>query len=738
MSPVRETRPPRRAARAVAIMGLALVAAACGDRPEEAPPPPTPPPPAGTQAMIDRLAAIEDPADYARLAAEWEARPAPDDLRGRLTWQAVRAQLLSRAGRIADARVQLEETLAAIDRLPGQVPADSRGELLDLYAIVVLWGALEDACLADFEPCLFPPPALSSPGSAQAARALELYLELVATNPGNPQWRWLVNIAAMAAGRYPDAVPVDWRLPDASLRPEDDIGRFVNRAEALGVDAPGRAGGSIMEDLDGDGDLDLMASSLSLTDGLRVYRNDGGRFVDTSLEAGVAGLTGGLNMIHADYDEDGDVDVFVLRGGWSIEGQPNSLLRNDGGGRFEDVTEAAGVLSTFAGQTASWVDFDGDGDLDLFIGNESDPRISPPQLAPAELYRNDGEGRFTEIAADVGLDVIGYIKAVAWGDYDDDGRPDVYLSRYPEPNQLFRNEGPGADGAWRFRDVTAELGVAEPVESFPAWFWDYDNDGHLDLFVSGYRLAPGDVLAEYLGRPDVGALPRLYRNRGDGTFEDATAAAGLERILYTMGSNYGDLDNDGWLDFYAGTGEPNLRAIMPNRMFRNDRGRFLDVTRSGGFGHMGKGHGVAFGDLDADGDQDLYVVIGGAVLGDVGENVLWENPGHGHRWITLRLEGVEANRSAIGARLRVDVETPSGARSIHLLVGSGGSFGSSSLQQEIGLGDATAISGIEISWPGSGTVDRLGPVPLDAVYAVREGGGRAEPVEVAPTPLGGG
>jgi hypothetical protein len=188
-----------------------------------------------------------------------------------------------------------------------------------------------------------------------------------------------------------------------------------------------------------------------------------------------------------------------------------------------------------------------------------------------------------------------------------------------------------------------------------------------------------------------------------------------------MGANFGDLDNDGWLDIYVGTGEPDYRALVPNRVFRSAGGeRFLEVTSSGGFGHLGKGHGVAFGDLDGDGDQDIYQVIGGAREGDVGKNILFENPGHGNRWLTLRLEGVRANRSGIGARVTVRVETPDGPRAIHRLVGSGGSFGASSLQLEIGLGNATALDEIEIRWPGGESEVHRG-LFLDRVYRIVEG-----------------
>jgi hypothetical protein len=196
-----------------------------------------------------------------------------------------------------------------------------------------------------------------------------------------------------------------------------------------------------------------------------------------------------------------------------------------------------------------------------------------------------------------------------------------------------------------------------------------------------------------------------------------------------MGANFGDLDNDGFLDCYFGTGDPHFGTLVPNRMFRNAEGKaFQDVTTSGGFGHIQKGHGIGFGDLDNDGDQDIYAVMGGAFAGDVYQNILLENPGHGNHWITLRVQGRESNRSAIGARIRVTVQSPAGRRHIHATVGSGGSFGASSLQQEMGLGDASAIVAIQVQWPREDGLEDFPGVPLNGVYEILEGTAKLVPI----------
>ncbi|MEM7394496.1 MAG: CRTAC1 family protein, partial [Verrucomicrobiota bacterium] len=188
-------------------------------------------------------------------------------------------------------------------------------------------------------------------------------------------------------------------------------------------------------------------------------------------------------------------------------------------------------------------------------------------------------------------------------------------------------------------------------------------------------------------------------------------------------------DNDGWLDVYIGNGSTGFRDIIPNRMFRNDGGAgFQDVTSSGGFGHIQKGHGIAFADLDNDGDQDIYAVMGGAFSSDVYQNVLFHNPGHGNRWITLKLEGGPSNRSAIGARIAVTVETPAGPRTLHRMVSAGGSFGANSLQAEIGLGAAERIEAVEVFWPASKNRQRFEAVEMDTRYRLVEGAEALQPI----------
>ncbi len=596
----------------------------------------------------------------------------------------------------------------------------------------------EENCIAAHNPesCIFPVRGRGVHKKKEAAHSVvKTLLESLEANPRDLGARWLLNLACMTVGDYPEKVPAPWLIPEKVFASEYDIGRFVDVASRRGVAAMGLAGGCCVEDFDRDGDLDIMASSWGLRDQLRYFEQErDGSFNERTKEAGLLGLVGGLNTSHADYDNDGHVDVLVLRGAWLGKNgdHPNSLLRNLEGKGFDDVTEVAGVLTLRPTHTGVWGDYDNDGFLDLFVGGEQEPEN---MAAHSQLFHNNGDGTFSDCAEGSGLADLSFVKGAAWGDYDNDGFLDLYVSRIYELNLLFRNGGAAVEqtperesGAqsWKFTDVTAAAGVGEPRFSFPTWFWDYDNDGWLDLFAAGYDGKSIDrVAGDYLGTPHRPGHPRLYRNLGDGTFRDVTEEMRLDRVLLAMGANFGDLDNDGWLDLYIGTGAPSLRALVPNRMFRNAGGKvFQDVTTAGGFGHLQKGHGIAFADIDGDGDQDVYAVMGGWYTGDRFQNVLFENPGHGNHWLTLRLEGKRSNRSAIGARVRITVKTPEGNREIHRCVGTGGSFGSTSLQQEVGLGNAVAVEEIEIRWPGGavqvlrdGEMDRI---EMDRVLTVRE------------------
>ncbi len=734
---------------AAVLPALLLLAAGC--RPAEPPPSSSQGGPSGNadapgdvQAEFRRLCRdLEASADpfygRARLAElEKRATRGTADPRAEASLEALLGRELLKLGRTSESIEHLERATA----LGADAGMDPR-LLLDMKVYLGL-AYLQDAedanCLASHTAasCLYP---VSSEGVHRirdnTRAAGDVFAAIVDEFPNAVQSLWLLNLARMLSGDYPEGVPARYRLPPAALEAGTPFIRWWDRAPTLETAVVDLAGGALMDDFDGDGLLDLVTSTWDPCGSLKAFRNDGrGGFEDVTRAWELNRQLGGLNLVHADYDGDGRLDLLVLRGAWMgpLGRIRNSLLRNvagESGPRFEDVTREAGLAEpAYPTQTAAWADYDLDGDLDLYVGNEDPDGGS----YPSQLFRNDGATGFTDVSAETGTANYRFAKAVTWGDYDDDGDPDLYVSNIG-PNRLYRNDGES------FTDVAPELGLTEPAgRSFASWFFDFDNDGDLDLFVADYESPVPAVAAFYFGSVVVDNRPRVYRNdsTSDGArFTEIGTQVGLARPMLPMGANYGDLDNDGWLDFYLGTGEPGYETVMPNVMFRNERGsRFSDVTFAGGFGHLQKGHGVAFGDLDNDGDQDLLHQLGGFFPGDSYANALFENPGGKNAWITLRLAGRGPNVFGVGARIEVVVENGGRERSIHLLAGSGGTFGGSSFQQEIGLGRAKRIREVRIRWPGDPEIQVFRDVEVNRIYRAAQGASKLEPVKLPSIRLG--
>ena len=574
--------------------------------------------------------------------------------------------------------------------------------------------------------CSFPPPqqvAYQKPASSETA--IRYFMKFLDKKPDDLEVRWMLNVAYATLGKYPGGVPPKYVIPPSVFASKEDVGRFVDVAAASGINLISMAGGIIVDDFDNDGLLDIATSSYDMCEHLHFFRNNGdGTFADRSAQAGFLDQLGGLNMIQADYNNDGCMDILVTRGGWQFP-MRMSLLRNNCDGTFTDVTREAGLTEAVASQSAVWADIDNDGYLDLFVANER---------GPLHLFRNRGDGTFEDISAAAGVDAKGFAKAVVAADYDNDGFPDFYVSNLNGDNLLYHNNHDRT-----FTEVGKQAGVQQPWTSFAAWFFDYDNDGLPDLFVTSYYMSADEVMRSYLGLPHNAETLKLYKNLGDGSFRDVTKEVGLDRVLMPMGVNFGDIDNDGFPDIYLGMGNPSYASMLPHVLLRNQEGKaFVDVTTSSGTGDLHKGHAVAFADIDSDGDEDILTVTGGAVNGDAHAFRLYENPGHGRHWINLHLVGVKTNRAAIGARIKVTVqESGKARRSIYRTVGSGGSFGASPLSQHIGLGKSERITNLEIWWPTSNTRQNFTGVGLDQFLEIKEFAKDYVKLERHPFRLGG-
>jgi hypothetical protein len=559
-------------------------------------------------------------------------------------------------------------------------------------------------------------------------KAISIYKKLIEKNPQDIELKWLINIAYMTLGQYPQQVPKELLIPGMEGDTTYKVKPFHDVAADLKLDIKNMAGGSIVEDFDNDGFLDILLSGWGTQESMHYFKNNGdGTFNDLSGKSGLNGITGGLNMMQTDYNNDGYKDVFILRGAWKGKygREPNSLLRNNGNNTFTDVTTKSGLLSFHPTQTATWNDFNNDGWVDVFIGNESS--FTQGEVHPCELYMNNKNGTFSDIASTSGCAVMKFVKGVTSGDYDHDGWKDIFISTMSGQRILLKNNGITNERI-SFTDVTIKAGLQnERGNSFPTWFWDYDNDGWLDIFVCDYSFRKSLAFyeaAEKLNLKEGNAEKMLlYRNNHDGTFTNVATEAGLTTNVFAMGSNFGDIDNDGYLDMYLGTGNPDYKSLVPNKMFWNIGGnKFADVTNSARVGHLQKGHGVSFADVDNDGDQDIYIEMGGAFPGDAYQNSFFLNPGQNdNRWIYLQLEGSEVNRAAIGSQIKISFKENGIQRHVYREVNSGGSFGASPLRREIGIGQATMIDEIEVQWHGSGKTSIFKNIKPNQFYKIQEG-----------------
>lgn len=581
------------------------------------------------------------------------------------------------------------------------------------------------------ESCIFPLRGEAIHTRREGSKRAIEHLEWILARPSldDEQKRhahWLLNLAYMTLGKYPDGVPESalMELPaektpsarTARPGPPMEFPAFKNIAATAGVNTFGLSGGAVADDFNGDDLIDIVVTSWDPKVSMSCFFNEGnGTF--NKAAANLEGIKGGLNMMQCDYDNDGDLDLFVTRGAWLKQAgrHPNSLLQNDGTGKFTDVTYAVGLAEpAYPTQTAGWADFDLDGDLDLFVGNEYSSGFD----APCQLFRNDG-GRFTEVAREAGLDVRAYVKGISWGDFDGDGYPDLVLSCLGSPNLLMHNrrDGTFANASDRLQPTSG------PERSFPAWTFDYDNDGWLDIFISSYESSPSDYVRYFrnggLRKEERAAL---FRNENGVSFVNRAEDAALDRPMLPMGSNFGDLTNNGYPDMYLGSGTPDFDAIVPNALFVNDGGKFLDLTMTSRMGHLQKGHAVAMADFDQDGDLDVFEQMGGALPGDQYYDVLYENPGFGRHWLGVKLEGVKTNRFGVGCRVAAFIEEPGReGRWIYQWMNSGGSFGANPLQLHFGLGEADAVQEVRVYWPVSGSTSVIENPKIDRVLTIREG-----------------
>jgi hypothetical protein len=533
------------------------------------------------------------------------------------------------------------------------------------------------------------------------------------------------------------------------LAVENEFPRFVDVAEKSGITLMNIHGGAakdyILEangngaaffDYDNDGDVDALIVNGSTLENFKkggdplagLYRNDNGRFVDVTGDARLRRNGWGMGACVADYDNDGNSDVYITAFG------PNVLFRNNGNGSFSDVTDRARVGDSHWSTGCAFGDYDRDGDVDLYIANYlnfdektirprgsndlcrymgADVFCGPIGLTgqPDVLYRNNGDGTFTDVTEKAGIrDPNYYGFGVLFSDFDNDGWPDIYVANDSQPNLLLHNKKDGTFSEVGLVSGSALNEAGRAQSGMGAAAGDYDGNGYLDIFVTNFARDTNT----------------LYKNLGNMFFVDSTLAAGLGEISLPYlgwGAHLADFDNDGLRDIFVANGHvyPQVdrlnvgqKYLQRKELYRNlGNGKFEEIARNASSDFLtGKSaRGSAVADYDDDGDLDILVVNLNS------RPSLYRNDADkANHWIGFGLEGTRSNRNAIGARLEIEAL---GRKQI-AEVRSGSSYLSQDdLRVHFGLGKATRVDRGRIRWP-NGNTQELGSFDADRYVTVRE------------------
>jgi hypothetical protein len=482
----------------------------------------------------------------------------------------------------------------------------------------------------------------------------------------------------------------------------------ISRGVLYAVDQGSWSGcGVALVDLDNDGDADLVCTG-SITGETGLFINDGTGNFTQKLASGLPLLMNASGTTAADYDGDGDLDLH-----FTSMMELDQLFRNDGMLTFTDVTAEAGMLGAVgSGTGAAWSDFDGDGDIDLYVPNFTH---TDGDETPNHLWRNNGDGTFTDVAQDLGVDDPYLTWQAIWFDYDADGDPDLYLSNdrggtISLSNRLFRNDG----GV--FTEVSDESGADAEISSMGVAVGDIDSNGHLDLYCT--NRPPGNP---------------LFLNNGDGTFTDTMDDAAVGSFATGWGAHFFDFDNDADEDLYVCNMVDDSKEISDglNRLYRNP-GSFPmeEVAAYCNAACFGDSYALVVGDLDDDGDLDMIIQNHLELI-----KVLINTEGDLRNWVKFDVKGVGMNKYAVGARLIADTKD----RFTTHEIAAGSNFKSTNdYIEHFGLGDATTLYSLDIRFP-DGELRTLSHAPANETWTLLhpqllgdvDGDGDHDPVDLS-------
>jgi tetratricopeptide (TPR) repeat protein len=534
-------------------------------------------------------------------------------------------------------------------------------------------------------------------------------------DPLEVRYKWMLRAQTIMAGLPESSIPIEYRLHTPPSAPSPV--HFVDATASAGVENFALGRGVAWGDFNRDGRDDLLVCAERSP--FRLFQNLGnGRFLDVAKKWGLidpVGL-GCYAATFVDYDNDGFEDIFLTSNGW---GGTNRLFlfQNENGRRFADVTKRAGLGEPINAFGASWADYNNDRNVDLAVA----PGIAQPKGRRLRLFRNNGDGTFSDVSLHACLTKMAQWISVCWGDYNGDGLPDLFAVSFDKGCSLYQNQGNG-----QFKDVSKQAGIECPDASYTCEFMDYNNDGYPDVFVSTYPWKGvnwGDLKSmvehQISGAPGpFAARQLLFRNNGNGTFTRVSEQAGIIGLHGGMSSQVADVDNDGRPDILLGTGNPQLDWTEPKVLYHNnENGHFTNIAASAGLNNFGMLHGIAFSDYNDSGNLSFYGSFGGFYWGSRDKAHLYKNNGSGDHALEVHLVGTRSNRDSIGTRLVARVDK----RTVYKYLDGGTGFGSmNSRIIHVGLGTTDIVDSLEVDWP-SGFRQTFNHVPGDRRITIVEG-----------------
>lgn len=602
----------------------------------------------------------------------------------------------------------------------GKITEDqlNKGSLI-VYELMAL-GYLRVAIEHEGQPLILRSQGMTPHSDPQYAQgALQLFELILRKFPERNEQKWYYNLCHMMVGTYPDGVPSQYLIPLDSMMDYQQTIRYDNTASAKGIEEFRNGGPAVWLDLDADGDQDLLSFSRDLKETVHVYENQNGSFTDITKTSGIDGLTGGAIAAPADVDGDGDLDVFVGRGKYQgpLGRSPMSLLINQGDGTLSDEATTSGLTDLKAVVDADWVDYDGDGDMDLFVATEPDRDQGLPQY-----YLNDGTGVFTEGRREVIPQVMREaMRCVELMNLNADSLPDLLVS-YLQFRPFL----------WLSTDSTMNK-VPSPMKWHQSTSAivpvDVDNDGDRDLILLPHNMEEGQstiAFADQMVDQSTEVSTKLFINQGDTSFIENNEALGTLRWQEAVyAATPVDIDLDGDMDLYVSTGSHAVGEYIPNRLYINDgTGRYSDGTYVSGSAVLSQSYGIAVANVDGDPLPEIFVNGGGFYEGDHAHSILLDPTStNDHNYLVIRLEGTSSNRLGIGAKVAIHALDNEGkTRVVYHYPELQHGLAMRQVDLPVGLGAVTAITKVVVTWP-DGSEQVLTEVQPDTELVIRQAAG---------------